>query len=173
MKNLRYFKLIDHQIFIGSFPFSGDIDTGKLYIHSLIKKGVNSFVDLTEPKEKNSKGVILQEYYSSLPKDIKYINIPISDSLNTRHSQWKLAIDFIKQPSYKDDFLYIHCRGGLYRSIIFSYFYIYYNNVNIKLTHSIDVVEKSKKIDKNYIIPNHFNYEYIIKSFYNIHNFIS
>lgn len=110
------FWLTPNLILIGSYPTGLNETETNTNLGRLESLGIKQFIDLTEKGEKTSKGLILPEYKSNLNNQVSYKRFAIRDKTAPTILKMVEILDFIDESISNLKPVYIHCRGGKYRT---------------------------------------------------------
>ena len=143
------FSILDGQIICGSYPYDTNPKIGNKIISSLLENGVAVFIDLTETGEKTTEGKILLDYHGVIQAKARYINFPINE-YNYKTDLKKIE-STIKGLILNKQKIFIHCRGGHYRTSLVCTYYLM-NNLNINFATAFNIINHARK-KANYVQP--------------------
>jgi hypothetical protein len=149
MNKFQSYTILNGKIICGSYPYDLNPHIGEKIIASLLEKGINVFIDLTETDEKTSEGIKLLQYETSLNDRAQYINISINEeSHRTNLIKVESMINELLQEGKK---IFLHCRGGHYRTSLVCTYYLM-QHFKLEFSEAFNIVSSSRK-DDNYIMP--------------------
>jgi Inositol hexakisphosphate len=108
--------IIPNLLLVGQYPGGRNEPETIERLHSLYLRGIHNFIDLTLEGELTSQGMPLVPYQFLLKQGVHYIRCPIEDRGVPSRSEMKKILDHIDASISLAQPLYLHCRGGKYRT---------------------------------------------------------
>lgn len=159
-KYQRYYQVFPGKLYFGSYPFHKHSAVANILLDTVLKEQVTVFVDLTEPGEKDSEQDDLVPYFPNLPNGVRYISIPFSDSLKFQLADIHFATDIIEYLIFnKNERVYTHCRGGLYRSTIIACYLV--KKKSEDLSEAINSIFILQEKDTRFSPPYFYNIDHV------------
>jgi protein-tyrosine phosphatase len=149
MNKFQSFTILNGQIICGSYPYDLNPHIGEKIITSLLERGINVFIDLTENDEKSSEGMKLLKYETSLNERAQYINISINEE--SHKNNLKKVESIITELLQEGKKIFLHCRGGHYRTSLVCTYYLMQHH-KLEFSAAFHIVSNARK-DDNYTKP--------------------
>ena len=109
--------VIDGRFAAGEYPGAWNRDEAAGKLRTLLRKGINHFIDLTEEGELESYAEIAEQEADRLDMEVVHERHPIVDVSVPRSSQQTACIlDAIDAALYDGRNIYMHCWGGVGRT---------------------------------------------------------
>jgi ADP-ribosylglycohydrolase len=103
------------RILAGEYPAGADEDETLARLRRLLDAGVDCFIDLTEPGEREPYEAFLPGPYASPP--IVYLRLPIRDhGLPRSRTEMQEILDELQAALAEGRRIYLHCRAGIGRT---------------------------------------------------------
>lgn len=103
------------RILCGQYPAGRDEDETQERLRRLIDAGIDCFIDLTEPGEREPYEHLLPGAHSRVP--VTYLRLPIADhGLPQSTSQMQEILDQLDKALAAGRRIYLHCRAGIGRT---------------------------------------------------------
>ncbi len=100
----------------GEYPASLDPDQTRRKLLGLLRAGLDTFIDLTDPSELPSYLAILQDAALSLSVKFTYQRFPIPDGGTSDRPNMLAVLDSIDEALAAGRHVYLHCWGGVGRT---------------------------------------------------------
>jgi ADP-ribosylglycohydrolase len=97
------------RLLAGEYPGALTPELTRARLERLLESGINSFLDLTEPGERDS-------YASALPRDIDYAQLPIVDHGVPERPAMVEILAYLCAALGAGRVVYLHCRAGIGRT---------------------------------------------------------
>ena len=98
----RSYWVVPGRLLAGEYPLER--------LEQLLAAGVNTFIDLTQPRENES-------YRQLLPQEVQYLNKPIPDhDVPKKHAHMHDIQAALADALAADRCVYVHCRAGIGRT---------------------------------------------------------
>jgi protein-tyrosine phosphatase len=159
-----YWVIPDHFL-VGSYPGSMDNGRAKRKVDSICKLGIKLIIDLTEIYDGSVQGA-LKPYHHFLNDDVRYKKIPVTDRLTIPANTMRNILDAIDHSLGENLPVYLHCRGGKYRSgiVVGAYLIRHGYATNENVFKKIHELRKNSNLERIELLPEQketvLNWEY-------------
>lgn len=108
--------VIPGRFLAGAYPGSWDLNATRNSLNSFLRSGIDSYIDLTFPHERQEYFTILQQEASEFGVQVTYDRFPIPDFNLPTPELMKAILDRIEFSLASGHNLYLHCHGGIGRT---------------------------------------------------------
>ena len=109
--------VIPGKLMAGEYPGKYDIEQTRQRVVSLLRCGLNSYIDLTRPTDSfHPYRELLTSEAAEFGLDVMWQNFPIDDFFTPSREQMQLILDEIDAQIQAGKTVYVHCLAGIGRT---------------------------------------------------------
>ncbi len=138
----------ENRLLAGEYPGSRDSASARRRIDAFLEAGVNTFINLTQPRELSSYEDILKEEAKVYGVDVFHQRIPIRDFGVPSSDVMTAILDAIDKAIRDGRCVYVHCWGGVGRTgMVVGCYLVRHGMPNEQALEKVDQLYKTRPVN--------------------------